>query len=374
MNKDLSPSPRLNGLDHLRALAITLVFFYHYRMFAHPAWIDDAFGFGWTGVDLFFVLSGYLISSQLFNEINKTGTLHKRSFFTKRFFRIIPPFLVVLCIYFAIPSFREREALPPVWKFLTFTQNFGLDVIHRGTFSHAWSLCIEEQFYLLLPFLLLLFYRNGKWPRAKYMIPLLLLAVLLLRLLSWYLLIEPHDGEDDFWLRWYKYIYYPTYTRLDGLLIGVGIAAVMQYRPLWKKRLHAVGNWWLAAAAAIITVAYFICEDQFSFEASVFGFLLVAIGCGLLVLAAIAERSFLNRSTSFITGQLAALSYSIYLSHKGVIHVTQLWIDKMGWDAKGHTSMLICIISCIAAGLLFRYLVERPALKLRNYILKKEEI
>jgi peptidoglycan/LPS O-acetylase OafA/YrhL len=372
MNKDLVPSRHLNGLDHLRALAITLVFFYHYRMFAHPGWIDDGFSFAWTGVDLFFVLSGYLIAGQLFEQINTTGTIHKRTFFIKRFFRIIPPFLVVLCIYFLIPSFREREALPPVWKFLTFTQNFGLDVIHSGTFSHAWSLCIEEQFYLVLPFLLLLFYRKGKWHNVKYLLPILLLAVLLLRLLSWYLLVEPRIDEDDFGLQWYKRIYYPTYTRLDGLLIGVSIAAIMHYRPLWKSRVNAFGSKWLLPAAAIIAIAYFICEDQYSFTASTLGFLLVAIGCGLLVLAAIAERSFLNKTTSFVTTQLAALSYSIYLSHKGVIHVTQVWLEKAGLDIKGHISLVICIISCVAVGLLFRYLVEKPALRIRNHILRKK--
>src|SRR4051812_25820092 len=115
---------KIAGLDHLRALAISLVFLFHYRLFAHPAWVDDWCTFGWTGVDLFFVLSGYLISSQIFRSIEK-GSFSLQEFFIKRFFRILPAYWVVLALYFALPAFREWESLPPLWKFLTFTQNLG---------------------------------------------------------------------------------------------------------------------------------------------------------------------------------------------------------------------------------------------------------
>jgi peptidoglycan/LPS O-acetylase OafA/YrhL len=64
---------KLYGLDHLRALAIMLVLIFHYRLFGHPEWVPKIIKFGWTGVDLFFVLSGFLISSQLFAQIKKDG-------------------------------------------------------------------------------------------------------------------------------------------------------------------------------------------------------------------------------------------------------------------------------------------------------------
>ena len=69
--------PSLVGLTHLRALAIALVFVYHYQLFGHPAWVERAFAFGWTGVDLFFVLSGFLISRQLFHSIATTGSFSR---------------------------------------------------------------------------------------------------------------------------------------------------------------------------------------------------------------------------------------------------------------------------------------------------------
>ena len=141
------------GLDHLRALAIMLVFFFHYFILSggKPNWLPDYAKFGWTGVDLFFVLSGFLISSQLFLKIKQEKKISYKEFFLKRFFRIIPAYLVVVGIYFIVPLFREKESLPPIWKFLTFTQNFGTNLKDFGTFSHAWSLCVEEHFYFLLP-------------------------------------------------------------------------------------------------------------------------------------------------------------------------------------------------------------------------------
>jgi len=139
----------LFGLNHLRALAISGVFLYHYaRLFPHPEWTNTLSKFGWTGVDLFFVLSGYLISSQLFAKMAQQKNISFKDFFIKRFFRIIPAYLVIVLLYFLFPSFREREAPAALWKYLTFTQNIGLDLRTQGTFSHAWSLCIEEQFYL----------------------------------------------------------------------------------------------------------------------------------------------------------------------------------------------------------------------------------
>lgn len=135
-------SERFNGLDHLRALAIVLVLLYHYRAFKHPVWIETVGRFGLTGVDLFFVLSGFLISGQLFKDMKNGGSIDVKTFYIKRFFRIFPPYFFTVFLYFTFPVFREREALPSLWKFVSFTQNYGLDVINQGTFSHAWSLCI----------------------------------------------------------------------------------------------------------------------------------------------------------------------------------------------------------------------------------------
>src|SRR5215216_6147807 len=147
---------RKPGLDLLRALAIIVVVIYHAALFGFklPGRVDR---FGWIGVDLFFVLSGYLIGGQLLAPLARDQRVKLGRFFTRRALRIMPAYFAVLAIYFLLPSWREYpEMSQPLWKFLLSVQNIGL---HGGTaFSHAWSLAVEDQFYLALPFLLLLLY------------------------------------------------------------------------------------------------------------------------------------------------------------------------------------------------------------------------
>jgi len=363
-------SSRLNGLDHLRALAIILVFIYHYRAFGHPAWVDNYGRFGWIGVDLFFVLSGFLISSQLFKRLINFRNISLKEFYIKRFFRIIPPFIVVIILYFFFPFFREREALRPLWKFLTFTQNFELDVINFGTFSHAWSLCIEEQFYIFLPLFLILIYRLNGLKKLSFFLLCILVLVIIIRALSWQEFIIPNLKTESFWKEWYMKIYYPTYTRLDGLLIGVLIGYFSEYSPKFKNYINARGNHIFCFSIVALGLTLWICNNQVSQIASIIGFSCVAISFGLLVVASISESSTLARSKTFITSHLAGLSYVIYLTHKGVIHITQNILEDFGVNKTNHFTLLICAITCIITAILFRYIIEKPSSKIKNQILK----
>ncbi|WP_431214563.1 acyltransferase family protein [Puia sp. P3] len=173
---------RFAGLDHLRAPAIILVFIYHYGIFGHPDGLSFIGSFGWTGVDLFFVLSGFLIGGQLFAKMARQENISYGEFYFKRFLRIVPAYLFILALYLLFPGFKERSELPPTWKFLTFTQNFGLDIIHQGAFSHAWSLCIEEQFYLVLPLFIIGFVSRKASQKAVWLIPIVFVFGLAVRL------------------------------------------------------------------------------------------------------------------------------------------------------------------------------------------------
>jgi peptidoglycan/LPS O-acetylase OafA/YrhL len=362
---------KLAGLDHLRALAIITVLFYHYRMFKHPEWLDDIMGFGWTGVDLFFVLSGYLISSQLFARIAVGKPISLPEFFIKRFFRIIPAYLVVLAIYFLIPAFHEREALPPLWKFLTFTQNFGFDIKNFGTFSHVWSLCVEEHFYLLFPLVLITMVYFNATKRGGLLLLGLLLFGFAARLFTWFTLVLPDAGNDTFGITWYKQIYYPTYNRLDGLLAGVSIAALFAFKPSVKEWITKYGNVTLVLGIIVLTGAWFLCEDQKSFYASIFGFPLVAAGYGLLVVAALSPNCFLYKYDSRVTALIAKLSFGIYLIHKGVVHVIQPLLAKMDLEPKGELMFLLCLLGTILAALILYKTIEEPFLRLRQRILER---
>lgn len=363
---------KLFGLDHLRALAIAFVLLFHYFILSGgtPEWLPDFASFGWTGVDLFFVLSGFLISSQLFAQIKEGQAISFRTFFLKRFFRIIPAFLATLALYFCFPFFREKESLPPLWKFLTFTQNFGLNLKSSGTFSHAWSLCVEEHFYLFLPLILIVLQQAQLLKKSYWLLIILFLLGFAARIFSFNDLYLPNLENENNWVYWYQYVYYPTYNRLDGLLTGVSIAGIYQFLPNFWTRMSKYGNQFIVLSLFVLTGAYFLCYDQQTYHASVYGFTVVSIGYGFMVIGAISPGSLLYRWNSRTTTLIASLSYAIYLTHKGVIHMTHQMLANTKMD--NNWLLLISIGACIGFAYLLHLGIEKPFMKLRNKILKEK--
>ncbi len=374
-NQVINEKEKLVGLDFLRALAITMVLFFHILvLFPHPEWLASVAKFGWIGVDLFFALSGFLIASQLFVKIVEDKRISFKDFFIKRFFRIVPAYLTVLILYISFPVLREHGAPAPPWKFLTFTQNIGLDLRTQGAFSHAWSLCVEEQFYLFFPLILItLMYFNAV---KKGFIILILLFVLgfLARLYAWNVLVFPFLGTDLFGVYWQEWIYYPTYARLDGLLVGISIAGIFSFKPEIKTRLMKYGNLSLFIGFLVLTAAYIICLNERSFSLCLFGFPLVDIGCGLLVLGAVSTSSIIYKLNSPFVSIIAMLSYSIYLIHKIMIHMTQEELFKLDIAKESNLMMLLCVISTLFAAYLLHIVIEKPFMKYRVHLLPSTNI
>jgi len=366
---DINTQQKLYGLDHLRAIAILYVFLFHYFILSggQPGWLPDFAKFGWTGVDLFFVLSGFLISSQLFAQLKLGQNISFKQFFLKRFFRIIPAFLVTVGLYFCFPFFREKESLPPLWKFLTFTQNIGLNLQELGTFSHAWSLCVEEHFYLFLPLILILLERTKLFKKSYWLLIALFLLGFVIRVYSFNNLYLPKIQEENGWMYWYKYIYYPTYNRLDGLLVGVSIATIYQFLPAIWSKMSKYGNLFIVLSLSILAGGYFVCYNQQTFNASIFGFTIIAIGYGFMVVGAISPTSFLYKWNSKGTTFIATLSYAIYLTHKGVIHMTHQLLEDFKMD--GNLLLLISIVSCVSVAYVLNWTIEKPFMRLRNRII-----
>jgi peptidoglycan/LPS O-acetylase OafA/YrhL len=332
--------------------------------------METVVDFGWTGVDLFFVLSGFLISSQLFMSLRKTDTLELKSFYIKRAFRILPVYLFMLVLYFSFPYLRERGDLSPLWKYLTFTQNYGLDLSRYSTFSHAWSLCVEEQFYLVFPLTLWVFMLARKYNWALWLLPILFLGGMSLRSGIWHGLVSD-DGSIP-GLAWYKAVYYPTYTRLDGLLTGIGIAALFHYRPQLKGRILKQGNKLLLGGLVLLGMALWVCKDQISYTATVLGLPLLALSYGVLVMAAQSPRCVLSGRAWGLTEPLAILSYSLYLCHKSVCHVTQNLLGGLGLPKDSAWVLLCCAAASILVAFLMRLFIEKPFLKLRDRVLSKK--
>lgn len=142
---------RLPGLDLLRAVAISWVMFYHASLFGPASPEVGIVRFGSVGVDLFFALSGFLIAGQLLRPFACGLAPNYPRFFARRWLRTVPAYLAVVALYCLVPSVRERPNLQPLWQLLTFTENLFIAPPLPKAFSHVWSLCVEEQFYVVFP-------------------------------------------------------------------------------------------------------------------------------------------------------------------------------------------------------------------------------
>ena len=359
---------RLNGLDTLRALAIVLVFAYHYMVFVSGeptfGWVSSV---GWVGVDLFFVLSGYLIGNQLFSGLAQGRQLSLATFYARRALRTWPVFWVVLAAYFLLPSVMGGRPPPPLWKFLTFTQNYQLQ---PGTaFSHAWSLCIEEQFYLVLPLTAAVAMRVGT---RRYQAWLLLLALLVTGIVARGILWSLH-GRADMGATpgYYPNIYYATLCRFDEFLPGIAVAMLKNFHPSLWRRLMARGStlFWVGMAAVVIALygvhSHYQVEGYgYPFFMTVFGYSCVATAFSLLVASALSERSPLQLFRCPGAGLLARWSYSIYLSHKAVAFILDRYAKQ---HAVGPWYELLAIAALsVAVGAALYRLVELPFMNFRD--------
>jgi len=352
---------RQPGLDLLRALAIVVVVVYHAALFGFklPGRVDR---FGWIGVDLFFVLSGYLIGGQLLASLARDQRIKLGRFFSRRALRIMPAYFVVLAIYFLLPAWREYpEMSQPLWKFLLSVQNIAL---HGGTaFSHAWSLAVEDQFYLALPFLLLFLYHR---PRAAIIVPcLIVVGGIALRA---FLAARNSSVDGGVSFRAFQaWIYYPTWTRLDSLVFGVVLAAIERFRPNWWQRLINFAPWlWLPALGLIVYALYLGETENLTVVACVWQFPLIAVGMAAMLVCAVSPQLPLCRVAIPGTAFIASIAYSAYLIQKLIIHGVEQFCANHSIDLTSVPALVgveLCVY--IAATILFLS-IERPFLLLRR--------
>jgi peptidoglycan/LPS O-acetylase OafA/YrhL len=371
-------SARIHGLDTLRALAVTLVVLHHYVLFVSGA---DTFGWvgeiGWVGVDLFFALSGYLIGNQIFQALRSPAGLSLGRFYARRLLRTLPNFYAVLALYALWPAFRGSTPMLPLWKYLSFTQNIGLE---PGTaFSHAWSLCIEEQFYMLLPACALLAAAMRRrhagpgavdggglrWVWAAF--ALAFAAGMAVRAGVW-LHGQDQAALGQSWLHfYYKWIYYSSLCRFDELLAGVALALLKNFHGAAWARLMGQGRLLLAAGLAVGALALrCFLADHYGFWVTVFGFPLLALGCALLILAALAPASPLHRIRVPGAASLALWSYALYLVHKQVSVLAARALLEAGYGPAHPLTIALALAASVLAGWLLYRLVETPFMRLRE--------
>ncbi|MBJ6765834.1 acyltransferase [Myxococcaceae bacterium JPH2] len=350
------------GLDLLRGLAILLVITWHYPKGGAPDAFLTLSKVGWTGVELFFVLSGFLIGGQLLEPVARGETPSLSRFYLRRAFRILPSFWVVLAVYLFLPALRERTLVTPAWRFLTFTQNFGL---HFNAFSHAWSLCVEEHFYLVLP-LLVLALRRARASHVLVGSGVLMVLGAVVRGVLWQRFFANVEESAPVWNDYDTLLYYPTYARLDGLTCGVLLALARVYRPaLWAR---VTGTPWVPGALgfASLALAAWVGADRASWESTVFSFPLYSLGysCVLVALASPAASRILGRVPGLQF--FATLAFTIYLTHKMVVHAVHDALAPHGLGAYDVVTVLACAPAILATAWLLHRIVERPMLRMRE--------
>ncbi len=320
-------------LDMLRGMAVLLVIFRHWTLEEHLARA------GWLGVDLFFVISGFLISGLLFTEHEKHGKIGFLRFFIRRGLKIYPLFFLVVII----PLVGFPSLYSALVKELLFIQNY-----FGGFYIHTWSLAIEEHFYLLLMSCFALLYK----PLQKnfYLVCIFfMIAPLGLRL--W------HCSDGNCFNHFY------THTRIDSLFTGVLACWIWKFHP--QKISFLTGN--IRYVILLICVGFLASfgwiEPENTFTQGI-GFTLIAWACAAILLCCLHSKS-----TGKAVEPLAFLgyySYAIYLMHVPAL----LILRNYGITEKTNDTLFfpLYLALSILLGLLGSELIEQPILRWRNRV------
>ena len=367
-------------LDVLRGVAILLVLGSHYVIGPRlagflriPATLWHRFGF--SGVDLFFVLSGFLVGGLLMRELRVYGKLDVRRFLIRRGFKIWPVYylyLLAVTLLLIVNNVHFAVSLPVlVTPNLLNFQNYNILRMPYGApmiAGHTWSLAVEEHFYLLLPLLLLFLARGDK--RRLAWIPAIAVALDIVCLLMRLRLVgRPFEG-------WTQVM--PTHLRIDSLFTGVVLAYWYHFRPDIMAALYRRRALLLMASAVLLAPMCIFPIDEKPFVAS-YGFTCLSLGYACLLLVCVNTpvgegrlgRWFHSRTANALAF-VGGFSYSIYIWHLDFIMTPiNKWVSNgllSGVPAPLRWTVLMTayILTAIGVGILLARLTERPALLLRD--------
>lgn len=360
---------RIYGLDILRALAILFVVLQHGNLLLPPEISSVIHYVVFDGITLFFVLSGFLIGGMLLKILNNTDHSSKIlfDFWKRRWYRTLPNyFLILFILCFCHLVFSDEYILNDMYKYFYFGQNI-FDTHPMWFYTEAWSLSIEEWFYLIIPILLIastrLWHRNVK-KGVLFSSLLLIVLVTAFRMYRYqHVIIVGFDDWDLFFRK-------QVSTRLDSIMYGV-VGAFIQYyyQEKWlkyKKELLIIG-------IALLLLSKFIIPRYAtigSFYNAVFSFSVFSIATlFLLPFLSVLKSSggILFRSITLIS----LISYSMYLLNLSII---QRWIiQKVDWSFVSCNENLIMlfeygvywILLIVLSFLMYRYF-ETPMTRLRD--------
>lgn len=168
-------------------------------------------------------------------------------------------------------------------------------------------------------------------------------------------------------------VYYPSYNRMDGLIIGVTIAAIFNYKPRIKDSLTKYGNFVLIFGLGLFMLSYKICDSILTYKAMIFGLPLISLAYGIILIGAISPTCIIYKMKSRITFIIATLSYAVYLIHKQLYQFVKTILQGISNEFLQKNTFWICIITALIGGFILHILIEKPFLQLRDKILYKTE-
>jgi peptidoglycan/LPS O-acetylase OafA/YrhL len=340
------------ALDRLRACAIISVVVYHVVQMSPVSLptLGRVTWYGQYGVDLFFVLSGWLIGGLYWREARAAGAIDVPRFWVRRWMRTMPPYFLALIFSWFAVRFGRNEPFDP--HYLVFLQNYYERI---PFFLVSWSLCIEEHFYLMLPFvagaLIAFVSRRLFW----------LAWVALLCLSPLFRWLE--GGGDDF-----GYSTTATHLRLDGLVLGVGLSYIALFVPIVFDRFAR----WSLAAILVCVVGLAALELVGGLWQAIFWPTAVALLCGAVVVSSVSHkaagkdpRNVERWAITMPWKTIAITSYSAYLVHPLAIHVARKLVSLMGPLSAVLYWPVVCIIVVCTTAIFYRA-IERPSILLRD--------
>jgi peptidoglycan/LPS O-acetylase OafA/YrhL len=349
-------------LDVLRCVAILLVLFHH------SAVLPSISQMGYVGVDMFFVLSGFLISGLLYREYQKRGAISFKRFFIRRGLKIYPAFYVMLLVTFIVQlTAGKLSGWGAYAREILFVQNY-----KPAIWLHCWSLGVEEHFYILLPILLLLLIRfssNSSNPFRAIPRTFLVVAVVCFALRAATVHFTPpasYNGDT---------IAMPTHLRIDELFFGVLLGYLYSFhRERVDNLMRPTSNRLLIGLATIVLLSTSFIFPGTSRFYLVFGPTFLYLGFGGLLLLSLYVRGVLPPRFAGPLGKLGTAaafvglySYSIYL-WQGVFGLYTIRGLKQFFHIQlaGFPFFAWYFFGCVAFGIVMARLIEFPVLRLRD--------
>lgn len=360
------PTSQEPALDALRAAAVMLVICTHYAL---PEWPKahgpelgltqwPIFYYGWTGVDLFFVLSGLLIGTQVWREVERTGTIDISRFLLKRGLRIWPLYFVVLGLLAA----TGHDIRWPDWAFLS---NYV-----ETAYPRSWSLSTEEQFYIIVPLLLLVVARLLPCDRQVWPIVALVGVVPCVRFVERRWLEARHLTQAVI----HERMVTPIHLHAEALLVGLVLAWIVVQRPHWIVRESTTRVSRRGLAVLIAGVSSGIALDIANKE--IFAFTALGLIFGACTYCALVDRSWLTRPLhAFAFYPVSRLSYGMYLNHFLVLPGSTAWTIENApgpMPLRFFLGLLLGTVISIAAAVVTFLLIEHPFLELRRVLLSAD--